>query len=486
MTDTLWRAQEVQTSCGGKIIGASDWSACGVSINSRSIKPGDMFIAIKGPNHDGHAFVADAFARGAVAAIVSSVPDDMPENANLLVVGDTQKALEDLGQSARYHMNSMMIGVTGTVGKTGTKQMLATVLSGMGKTHASEGGLNNHWGVPLSLASMPKDCDYGIIEMGMNHAGEISQLTRQVKPKIAIITEITPTHTEFLGDIHGVVQAKSEIFEGMGPDGVAILNRDNEFYPDLVAAAKTNGVGKIRSFGEHEKADARLIRYVEASNGTMVTARIFGEDVTYQMAWHGKHIAMNSLSVLLAVSIAGGDVKEAVRTLSEVQPVQGRGDREFLDLGDSSNPVTLINETSNASPASMKAAFRVLAMIDPGRGGRLIAVLGDMLELGKKAVEHHTDLALPLRAANIDLVYTCGSLMKKLHDTLPANQRGGHAKDSEALAQIVPDVLIPGDVVMVKGSRGSKMDTVVEAMRALPESKGSKKAPADGENEYAV
>jgi UDP-N-acetylmuramoyl-tripeptide--D-alanyl-D-alanine ligase len=254
----------------------------------------------------------------------------------------------------------------------------------------------------------------------------------------------------------------------MSDKGMAVLNHDNPWYEFLKERAHARGI-QVFGFGEHDMADARLVECLEASNGSRVCGDILGETINYVLHIAGRHHVMNSLAVLLAVKLAGGDVQKAAKALSKQEAIVGRGKQESLDLGDKNNPVTLIDESYNASPTSMRAAFKVLALIDPGRGGRRIAFLGDMLELGNDSPRHHADLALPLKAANVDLVYTCGTSMKNLHDALPANQRGVHKNNSSELAQIVPDVLMPGDVVMVKGSFGSKMGTVVEAMRALPE-----------------
>lgn len=464
-SNTLWSAKDAAAAVNGKVAG--DWTATGVSIDSRTVQPGDLFIALTGENGDGHAYVADAIKKGAAAAVVSQPVDGVPDS-KLLIVQDTFHALQDLGKASRARSSAMVVGVTGSVGKTGTKEMLAAAFGALGQTHASIKSYNNHWGVPYTLSSMHAGEDYGIFEMGMNHAGEISPLSRMVRPNIAIITTIAPVHVgNFENGMEGIAAAKAEILDGMEPGGIVILNRDNEWFDYLRRAAQRAEV-ETKSFGEAVDADARLMGCIEAANGSRVTADILGEAVEYTLQIAGRHIALNSLSVLLAVKLAGGSVAKAARALSKIEPIIGRGKRETLDLGDKENPVTLIDESYNANPAAMRAAFKVLALIDPGRGGRRIAFLGDMLELGADGPRLHAELALPLKAANVDLVYTCGKLMKTLHDSLPANQRGAHRDTSAELAQIVPDVLAPGDVVMVKGSLGSKMGTVVEAMRALP------------------
>jgi UDP-N-acetylmuramoyl-tripeptide--D-alanyl-D-alanine ligase len=445
-----------------------EWSATGVSIDSRSVQQGDLFVALLGEVGDGHDYVADAIAKGAVAAVVSKAIEGV-ENEKLLVVEDTLKAMEALGKASRARSGAKIIGITGSVGKTGTKEMLTTALSVQGQTHSSKKSYNNHWGVPLSLSSMHAGSDFGIFEMGMNHLGEITPLTKMVQPHIAIITTIAPVHLgNFENGIDDIAKAKAEIFDGVVKGGMAVLNRDIDQFEFLKQTAEEKGL-QVFSFGEHKEADAKIVSCLEAANGSRIKADIYGEEVTYTLQIAGRHIACNSLAVLLAVKLADGDVKTAAQALARQEPIIGRGKREKIDIGDSHNPVTLIDESYNASPIAMRAAFKVLALVDPGRGGRRIAVLGDMLELGPESDSLHAELALPLKAANVDLVYTCGKHMKKLYDKLPANQKGDHTESSKELAQIVPDVLIPGDVVMVKGSLGSKMGLIVEALRALPE-----------------
>lgn len=465
-SNTLWTAKEAASATGGKVF--SDWSATGVSIDSRTVQKGDLFFAILGDNSDGHAYVESAIKKGAAAAVVSKKIDGVDDD-KLLIVADTFKALQDMGQAARARTGATIIGVTGSVGKTGTKEFLATAFGALGLTHASVKSYNNHWGVPFTLSAMHAGCDYGIFEMGMNNPGEITPLSQMVKPDISIITTIAAVHVgNFEKGMEGIAAAKAEILDGMKPGAKIILNRDNEWFSYLEAAAMKKGV-EVYSFGEDKSADAHIENCIEAANGSRIKAVIGGETIEYVLQIAGRHIAVNSLAVLLAVKLAGVDIGKAAKALSRQEPIVGRGKREFLDIGDQNNPVTLIDESYNANPAAMRAAFKVLALVDPGRGGRRIAILGDMLELGADGAKHHADLALPLKAANVDLVYTCGKLMKNLHDALPANQRGVHKDSSAELAEIVPDVLVPGDVLMVKGSLGSKMGTVVEALRAMPE-----------------
>lgn len=467
---SLWSSTEAAKATGGAIGG--QWVASGISIDTRTLQKGDLFIAIRGDAMDGHAFAVEALAKGASAVVIDrDVQGVPPEKA--LIVRDTFKAMQDLGIAARARTGARIIGVTGSVGKTGTKEMLGHAFSAIGITHYSEKSLNNHWGVPLSLARMDAGCDYGVFEMGMNHANEIAPLSGMVKPHIAIITTIAPVHTEhFVDGLEGIAKAKSEIFSGMDENGIAILNRDNAQFEMIVEEAERQGIRKIFTFGTSADADARLVDCLVASNGTQIKAHILREDLVFTMKDAGPHNAMNAMSVLLAVKLMGGDMVKAMTALHDIEPPAGRGKRELLNIGDANNPVTLIDESYNASPVAMQAAFKVMALIDPGRGGRRIAILGDMYELGNDSVKMHRDLELPLKAAGIDLVYTCGLLMKNLYDALPEQNRGEHRDDAPAMAKIVPDVLVPGDVVLVKGSRGGgekpRMQLVVEALREMP------------------
>lgn len=473
-SNMIWSAAEAASATGGTRYG--DWTVTGLSIDTRTIRPGDLFVALKGDRMDGHDYVGEALAKGAGAVMVSHVPVGVKHDAPMLVVGDTFTGLQALGQASRNRCGAKIIAITGSVGKTGTKEMLARGFAALGQTHASQGSFNNHWGVPFSLASMHAGCDYGIFEIGMNHSGEIAPLSRMVRPDVAIITTVEPVHLENFPSVDAIADAKAEIFEGLAPGGTAIINRDNPHFARLLAAARVKGV-KALSFGENDQAEARMEECLLAANGSRIKARILDEDIVFTLQIPGKHIALNALSVLLAVKAVNGNMKAAVLALETIQPVAGRGNREMLNIGDRNNPVMLIDESYNASPVAMKAAFRVLALVDPGRGGRRIAILGDMLELGAEGPRLHAELVMPLQAANVSLVYTCGPLMKNLHDALPPQNRGEHKETSKDLAQIVPDVLVPGDVVMVKGSNGSRMDIVVEAMRKLPGRKNNKAGP---------
>ena len=468
-SNIIWTSAEAAKATGGNASGS--WQATGLSIDTRTIQTGDLFIALAGENGDGHKWVADALKKGAAAAVVSQVPEGLSDD-KLLVVEETLAALQALGQAARDRCAAKVIGITGSVGKTGTKEMMALAFGALGQTHASVKSYNNHWGVPYTLASMHAGSDYAIFEMGMNHSGELSPLSKQVRPDIAVITTIAPVHVgNFEKGEEGIAEAKAEIFDGVAAGGCAVLPRDNTWFDLLKSKAEARGV-KVYSFGEHDDADCYMLDCLEAANGTRIKAKVIDELIEFTLQMPGRHLAVNALAVLLAVKLAGGNVSKASAALKAVQPPPGRGRHEYLNYGDPNNPVTLIDESYNASPVAMKAAFKVLALIDPGRGGRRIAVLGDMYELGPDASKIHAELAMPLEAAGVQLVYTSGPLMKNLYNALPANKRGAHRDDSAELAQIVPEVLQPGDVVMVKGSRGGgkkpRMQLVVEALRAFP------------------
>mgnify|MGYP001209969284 CR=1 FL=1 len=471
---TVWSAKEVAKATDGKLSGNQNWAAMGVSMDSRTVGEGDLFIALGGDNFDGHNYVADAFAKGAVAAIVSKRPTGVADDLPLVLVEDPFDAMLDLAEFSRARSGAKVIAVTGSVGKSSTKEMLAAVYDVQGQTHAAQGSYNNHLGVPYTLASMHAGTDYGVFEIGMNHSGEITPLTAMVKPDIAIITNIAAVHTEhFPGGTDEIAEAKAEIFSGVESGGAVILNQNDAYFNVLSDYARAEGIEQIYSFGINCDADANAKNIIQGGNGVRAEINILGEQRDLFLPHGGEHTVMNALASLLAVKLCHCSLDKAIKALARNEPLEGRGKREMIASGDPENPITLIDDSFNASPTSMRAGFKVLALIDPGRGGRRIVVLGDMLELGANEKKAHEELALPLRAANIDLVYTCGSLMKNLHDALPPEQKAVHKETSTELAQIVPDALIPGDVVMVKGSKSSKMGVVVEAMREIEKAKNT-------------
>ena len=460
---TLWSAGQAVAATGG----ACDVSfvARGVSIDSRSTEPGDLFVALRGPQFDGHDFVADALARGAAAAIVDHAPKNVADGAPLLSVGDTFDALNGLGAAARARGRVCIVALTGSVGKTGTKEALRLVLSRQGRTTANEGSLNNHWGLPLSLARMVGDERFGIFEMGMNHPGEIAPLSRMARPHVALILTVEAVHSAFFNGIGAIADAKAEIFDGLEPEGIAVLNRDNQQYERLAAAARARRVGSILTFGAHPKADVRVLDIQPGPTSSRIGASVAGTMLSYEIGIAGRHWVTNSLAVLAVVKALGGDVVRAASVLSNMRAPEGRGARRRIHIGD--GHFELIDEGYNASPVSMEAALAVLGQAPVAGDGRRIAVLGDMLELGDGAAARHAELAEVIKEHGIDLVFTAGSEMTHLWSALPSSLRGGHASDSSTLAPLVTANVAPGDVVMVKGSAGLRMGVIVRALTVL-------------------
>ncbi len=459
----LWTLDAMATAMAATRMGALPRDVSGISIDSRTIAAGEAFFAIKGDTHDGHGFVAAALKNGAGLAVVAETKrGEMPESAPLLVVPDVLAGLVDLGRAARARANAKVIAVTGSVGKTSTKDALRLALSRDGETHASVASFNNHWGVPLSLARLPENARYGVFEIGMNHAGEITPLTRLVQPHVAIVTSVAPVHLEFFKSIEAIADAKAEIFLGLTPDGAAVLNRDIDQFQRLKRRATEAGVGRIVAFGEHAKADARLLKCALQPDGSTVEANILGTRVAYKVGAPGKHLVINSLAVLAAAHLAGADLALAALALADQAPAAGRGTRVVLDMRGGS--ALLIDESYNANPLSMRAAFALLGQATIGPRGRRIAVLGDMLELGEAGATLHRELVGPIEENDIDLVFCAGPLMESLWQALPSARRGGYARDAAALEPAVLDAVRSGDAVMVKGSLGSRMGPIVKAL----------------------
>jgi UDP-N-acetylmuramoyl-tripeptide--D-alanyl-D-alanine ligase len=463
MSAPLWTSSDMAEAMRATVSGALPNAITGLSIDSRTISPGEAYFAIKGEVHDGHDFVAAALKAGAALAVVEAAQrQKFPDDAPLLVVDDVLAGLVDLARASRARLSAHIIAVTGSVGKTSTKEALRRVLGAQGETHASAASFNNHWGVPLSLARCPASVRFAIFEIGMNHSGEIEPLVKMVRPHVAVITTVEPVHLEFFSGIEAIADAKAEIFEGLEPGGAVVLNRDNPQFARLQRRAKKLGISRIVSFGADKKSDARLIDVSLHAACSAVHADILGHDVTYKLGMPGRHMAMNSLAVLAAASLAGADLALAGLALSQAQPAAGRGVRQTLEVG--SGEATLIDESYNANPASMAAALNVLGAITVGPHGRRIAVLGDMLELGSTAAQLHRGLIEAVGANHIDLVYCCGPLMRNLWDALSSGKRGGYAESADALESQVLAAIRAGDVIMVKGSLGSKMKTVVAAL----------------------
>ena len=473
MTPGLWTAYEAAAATGGALCArggdpdawvAEDWDAEGVSIDTRSIKPGEIFVALRDAR-DGHDFIKNAFEAGAAAALVARAPEDAPEGAPLLVVEDTLQGLRDLGVAARMRNFGKRIAVTGSAGKTSTKEMLRAMLAACGTSHAADRSFNNHWGVPLTLARLPMYCDYSVFEIGMNHPGEITPLTKLVRPHAAIVTTVAPAHLEAFKSVEEIADAKAEIFTGLASGGVAVLPRDNEFFDRLKQRAATAGAAGFVTFGEADDADFKLCDYVADGEGARIVARVKGKDETFRIGTPGKHQALNALAALAAADAVGADLGAAMRVLRDIKPVAGRGARIAIPLehGD----VQLIDESYNANPTSMAAALSLLGAAPVSGNGRRIAVLGDMLELGPTGPELHASLAKPLAAAKVDRLYAAGDLMRHLWDVVPEAMRGAFASSASGLINAVIADLKPGDVVMIKGSNGSKVSEIAKAMKAL-------------------
>ncbi len=457
----------------GLCVGDPAAPIAGFSIDSRNVAQGDGFIAIRGPNRDGHDFVGKAISAGAGCAVVEEgFPKGLSEGeeAKLVRVVDTFVALNDLGACARARATeAVVIGVTGSAGKTGTKEALRVALAPSGTVHASSKSFNNHWGVPLTLANMPHAVDFGVFEIGMNHAGEIDVLTTLVRPHIAIVTTVAPVHLGFFRSLEEIADAKAEIFHGLEPGGTAILNRDSPYFGRLAAHARKHGAD-IVSFGEDEHADARLLSSDLSPDGSEVTADILGDTVSFRLGVPGRHVVQNTLAVLAAVKLAGADLAASAQALGSVRAQVGRGAR--CVIGAEGAQTCIVDDSYNANPASMRAALATLGLAPRSAFKRRVAVLGDMLELGDEGPNLHRDLAESVDAAGVDVVFACGALMASLFQALPRERQGAHAQTSETLAPALLKGVLPGDIVMVKGSLGSRMAPLVGALKRRFEAEG--------------
>lgn len=452
----LWNETMMQAATGGTTHGS--WQAQRIEIDSRRIQPGDVFLAIKGENQDGHAYIQQARENGAVACIVSEAPKtDTPH----LQVNDTLEALVALAKDARARTSATIVGITGSVGKTTTKEMLRLALSAHGNTYATSGNFNNHIGLPLSLANLPAEAKFAVIEMGMNHAGEISYLTNLAKPDIAAITNVEAVHIEFFESEEGIARAKAEIMEGLKPGAHIVLNRDNRHYPLLEKDARDRKL-KIISVGSGKRADCQLV-----SVGEAIDTKIAGKNVHYSMQALGKHMAFSSLIALACVHGLGLDERPSADALENFREPEGRGRVSRCNV--EGNYITLVDDSYNASPVSMRAAFAKTQDVwqQLGGHGRKIAVLGDMLELGEDSKIMHEQLAPDL--AGFDLVFAAGEHMYALYAGLPPDIKASHAREAIGLLPLLTTALQAGDVVLVKGSHGSNMHAIA---KSLSESSG--------------
>lgn len=461
VTKPLWTLGELAEATCGEASGDPLIALEGVSIDTRTLQPGDLFIAIVGPYANGHDYVGKAFDRGAAACVVAE-PGSW--SGPVLKVADTFVALQAIARAARQRSTAGIIAVTGSVGKTSTKEMLGHVLSAQptatGGVSVTQGNLNNHWGLPLSLARMPADASYGVLEMGMNHAGEIEPLSIMARPEVALITAVEAVHLEFFESVEGIARAKAEIMAGLQPGGAVVLPRDNPYFDLLNRLAVERGIDRIIGFGRHAGADVRLLDVEMTDAGSKVEADLMGRRISYNIGVPGEHMAINSLAVLAAVSLIGADTDVAADALAGAEAVSGRGERHVIACAD--GDAILIDDAYNASPSSMCAAMQTAALVNPDSDGRRIAVLGDMLELGDESLRAHADLLGAITETGISRVFAVGPLMQSLWSTLPEALRGAYELDPDILARRVADDLRGGDVVLVKGSKGSLVSRVVD------------------------
>jgi len=454
----LWTDTEAQAATGGRA--TAPFAATGLSIDTRSLRPGDLFVALKAAR-DGHDFVAQAFDKGAAAALVDHVPEGV--TGPCLVVADVLAGLTALGRAGRARSAARVIGVTGSVGKTSTKEMLREMLAELGAVHAAEASFNNHWGVPITLARLPRDADFAVVEIGMNHPGEIAPLAVLTQPDVAMITTVAPAHLEAFGTLDGIAREKSDIFSGLQSNGIAVFPSDLSVAPILAEAARGH---RSLSFGK--TGDICLTSIRQTNSALVASAIIDGETYHVRLVDSGPHFAMNAIGCLAVARALQLDLALAAQALGRWRPPAGRGQREVLILDPATDArITLIDDAFNANPASLAAALDVLAAAQPGPGGRRIAILGDMLELGSDEVALHRAIADHPGIAAAQVVHTVGPRMAELWQALPESKRGKCCAQAEDLGAKAHSLVRPGDVVLVKGSKGSYVSRVVDALRNL-------------------
>jgi UDP-N-acetylmuramoyl-tripeptide--D-alanyl-D-alanine ligase len=462
MAEPLWTSEEILAATDGRLMGAP-FAATGVSIDTRTIEPGDLFVALAGVR-DGHEFAAAALKAGAAGVLASQ-----PVAGAAVMVGDTLQALERLGEAARVRAPQVRRGaVTGSVGKTSVTQAIRAGLERAGRAHASVKSYNNHIGVPLTLARMPRETERAVFEIGMNHADEIRPLVKMVRPHVVAITTIAQAHIEnFVDGEAGVARAKAEIFEGVSAGGVAVLNADNGWFDYLGGAAKAHGVD-VRAFGSDAACAAQLTGFSLEGGGARVEARLHGRPIAFALRQAGAHWGLMSLAALLTMEALEVPLQTGLEALAAFEPLEGRGaEREVMLAG---GGFTLIDESYNANPVSVAAALRTLGLRNAA--GRRIVALTDMLELGAGSAAYHAGLARDVEAAKVDLVFCAGPMMKSLWEALPPTRQGGYADSAEALAPSLTRAVEPGDLVMVKGSRDSKAKALFEALSGLDSRSG--------------
>ncbi|WP_089878898.1 UDP-N-acetylmuramoyl-tripeptide--D-alanyl-D-alanine ligase [Citreimonas salinaria] len=476
---TLWTSADAAAATGGRATAA--WSATGVSIDTRTIEPGDLFVALTSAR-DGHDFVVDALAKGAAAALVSRVPDGLPDDAPLLVVDDVQRGLEALGRAGRARFTGRVVAVTGSVGKTSTKEMLRTLLGALGRVHAAEKSYNNHWGVPLTLARMPADADFAVIEIGMNAPGEIAPLSRLARPHVAVVTIVAPAHLAAFDDLSGIAHEKAAIFDGLEPGGTAVLRGDLEV-SDVLRARAQEKAASVVDFGEAEGQAYRMLEARIGDDCTVVTGLAPGDKRLFKVMVPGRHFAVNAMGVLAVADALDLDPALAVTALGQWRAGAGRGAREVIHLDPVATDLSLelIDDAYNSNPASLAASLEVLAAARTRDGlgkkdrGRRIAYLGDMKELGATEGALHAGVADLPAMRDIDVVHCIGPLMRHLWEALPERKRGRCCDSAAEASTGLASELDAGDVVLVKGSQSVGLARVVDAIRKMGH------APAGGD-----
>jgi UDP-N-acetylmuramoyl-tripeptide--D-alanyl-D-alanine ligase len=462
MSHSLWTIADLEKAMNARLVGEVANDVTGLSIDTRTIQTDEAYFAIKGDVHDGHKFVANAYTAGAGVSVVAEDWLDRLEGETgpLLVVDDVLAALENLGCAARARTKAKIVAVTGSVGKTTTKEALRTALSASGKVHAAVASFNNHWGVPLTLARMPKDTDFGVIEIGMNHPGEITPLVKMAQPHVAIINNVAAVHLGAFKNVDEIAHAKCEIFNGLIEGGTAVLNADDERIALQRKLAEKVGVSNIVTFGEAVGADVHMDKLVLHGTCSCLTANVMGDEMVVKVGAPGRHIAQNALAVLASCKLLGADLAKSGLALADLEAVKGRGQRHRLVHRD--GRIILIDESYNANPTSMRAALALLAAANVKGRGRRIAVMGDMLELGPTSEELHAGIADAVIEHGIDKVYLAGSEMQSLNEALKGKVDTTHAEKIDELIEGIKSDLIGGDVIMAKASLGMAFARLID------------------------
>lgn len=464
---TLWTGTELTTLFGGNL--PSSFCAYGVSIDSRTAQPGDIFVAIKGPDQDGHHHVKAAVKNGCVAVIVDHLIPEISDECHQIVVKNTLQALTDLGRAGRQRSKAKIIAITGSVGKTSTKEMVRHTLQAFGETNWSQASYNNHWGVPLSLARLHPDADFGVFEIGMNHPGEIEPLAKLVNPDVAVMTVLAPAHIGQMGSLDAIAKEKTDIFSGLKPEGTAVICSDNLHFEYAKNRAKEYGAGAIIAFGTKSTAQCVLKKYTTINNGEggELGVEVMGDPVHYKLSVPGKHQAVNSLVCLAIGKAFNLNIEQLVNSFSSLKPIKGRGMIHQIRFK-SDKVITLIDDAYNANVVSMKAGLETLSTVYPKEGGRRIVVFGEMLELENQAKTHHQEIAITLNKLPIDSVYVVGGTSAHYgFSCIDPSKQGGYVQKSEDLRLLLESQLQNNDVVLIKGSKGSRVSLLVEHLVSL-------------------